>query len=252
MIRRFEPASQFRAASVAGLVILMLIATSGLLSAEEATVASIQAATEDCIRRVFSEMGDVEIQHEGELVLGDLEGMDLEIRPRLVRRVGSSGPVVVALEFWKDGEKLDQRTASARVRVFQDVVVAAQRLDRHTLVEPEAARFERRDIRTLGDQVVTSLEEITGKRARRMLPEGKVILASDLEDIPIIQRGEKILVVTNLGGITVTATATALENGFEGEVISVKNDRSGKRLRGFVLAQGLVRVDIAGRQGVGR
>jgi len=78
-----------------------------------------------------------------------------------------------------------------------------------------------------------------------MVAEGEILAQDDIEEIPLIERGDKILVMVRLGGITVSATAVALEDGMKGQVIGVKNDRSGKRLQGVVVASGVVCVDLA-------
>ncbi len=224
----------------------VLAAATGLLWAEEVTVAAAKAAAEDCVRGACLEQGEVVLEWEEFPALDGLEGQDLEIRPRLMRRPDARGPLPISIEFWRDGERVDRRAASARVGVYRDVLVATRRLDRNTAVEQDAVSVERRDVRTLGHRGLASLEEAIGKRTRRLVPEGEILTAADLEEVPLIERGDRVLVTVHLGGITVSATAVALEDGFEGQVIDVKNDRSGKRFQGTVVAGGLVRVDLAG------
>jgi flagella basal body P-ring formation protein FlgA len=48
-----------------------------------------------------------------------------------------------------------------------------------------------------------------------------------------------------VGGVTVTATATALQDGAPGDAIFVRNDRGGKRLQCTVVSAGVVRVETA-------
>jgi flagella basal body P-ring formation protein FlgA len=232
-------------ASVAALVVLTLITTSGLLSADEVNHASIQAATEDCVRRAFGGEGEVVVETGRIPPLGELEGQDLDIRPRLVRPPDARGPVLISLDFWKDGQRAGQRSVSARVEVYREVLVAARRLDRHELIGEEDVGLERIDIRSLGGKFFASGEGLTGRRTRKIIPEGAVILTTDVEKIPVVERGETILLVVRVGGITVRATGKALEDGAEGDEIDVKNDRSGKRLRGVVTDKGLVEVELA-------
>jgi len=178
-------------------------------------------------------------------VLDELEGQNLEIRPRLMRSPNARGALPITIEFWKDGQRVDRRAASAQVSVYRDVLVAARRLDRNTVVERDALLVERRDVRLLGDGAVASMAGVIGRRTRRMVAEGEILAQDDIEEIPLIERGDKILVMVRLGGITVSATAVALEDGMKGQVIGVKNDRSGKRLQGVVVASGVVCVDLA-------
>ncbi len=229
----------------AGLTLLVLTAASGLLWAEEVTVATTQAAAEDCVRSACSGQGEVVLEWAEFPVLDELEGQNLEIRPRLMRSPNARGALPITIEFWKDGQRVDRRAASAQVSVYRDVLVAARRLDRNTVVERDALLVERRDVRLLGDGAVASMAGVIGRRTRRMVAEGEILAQDDIEEIPLIERGDKILVMVRLGGITVSATAVALEDGMKGQVIGVKNDRSGKRLQGVVVASGVVCVDLA-------
>lgn len=59
----------------------------------------------------------------------------------------------------------------------------------------------------------------------------------------LVRRGQKVVARVEMTGITVTLSATALEDGVLGRAVLVKNERSGKRLRGTVVAVGAVRID---------
>ena|GEM_PF-1304014 len=230
--------------SVAGLALLTLTATSGLLSAEEVTVASTRAAAEGCILGAFSGRGEVVVETVEVPDLGDLAGRDLEIRSRLMRRPDLGQIVPVAVEFWRGETRVGHTAVTARVQVFRDVLVTTRKLARSAVVDPDAVTIERRDVRSLGDQVYASVGEVLGLRARRMVAEGRVLVAGDLERIPLVERGERVRAVVTIGGVTVWATAVALDDGACGDLIDVKNDRTGKRLRGVVEAQGVVRVEV--------
>ena len=69
--------------------------------------------------------------------------------------------------------------------------------------------------------------------------------ARSIEETPVIERGDRVLIIVNLSAVTVSASGTALHDGAIGSEIAVKNDGSGKRLRGVVVKRGVVRVDVA-------
>jgi flagella basal body P-ring formation protein FlgA len=236
-----------RPTSVAVLAFFTLIAVSGLLAAEEISITSVQAATEAYLHSALSHTGPVTVGEIRIPELGDLEGRNLAIRPRLHRPPDTRGPVLVSLEFWRGEERVGQRTASVDVQVFQDVLVTTRGLDRHALIDPDDIRVEKVDVRTLGDACFTEVEDLVGRWTRKIIPEGRAILARDVEDVPLIKRGQKILIIVHLGGITVRATGQALEDGAAGDEIAVKNERSGKRLNGVVVGEGRVEVRLATR-----
>ncbi len=232
--------------SAAGLILLALASNSGLVSAEEVTPAAIKAAAEGCVRDACPDGGEVVLEWADLPLLGELEGRDLEIRPRLMRAPDARGPLAVSIEFWKDGQRVDRRAASADLHVYRDVWVAARRIDRNAVIETDDLTIERRDVRLLMGRCFASEVNVVGLRTRRMMAVGDVLSAGDIEKVPVIERGDRVRVTVAVGAVMVTASGVALEDGAEGQVIGVKNDRSGKRLEGTVVARGEVRVDLAG------
>ncbi|MCK4546811.1 MAG: flagellar basal body P-ring formation protein FlgA [Candidatus Eisenbacteria sp.] len=230
---------------VAALAFFALTTVSGFLSAEEISCTSVRAAAEDGIRRAFGDRGDVVVHAARIPELGDLEGQDLDIRCRLAGSPDARGPVLVSLDFWKGDEKVGRRSVSADVEVLRRVLVTAELLDRHALIEEGDIRFEEADVRILGGEFFTVVEDLVGRRTRRVVPEGRVVLAGDIEEVPVIERGAKILIVARIGGITIRATGKALQDGAAGESIDVRNERSGKRLRGIVVNKNLVEIELA-------
>jgi flagella basal body P-ring formation protein FlgA len=153
------------------------------------------------------------------------------------------GTVPVKVAFILNGGGTLTYAATARVRVFAKVLVAAERLNRHEIVTGEAMRAETREITHLTDAYFADVAEIAGKRARRVISPGRLVRASDVETIPLVDRGEGVTVTVVLGKVTVTSKAKALEDGEMGDLIKVKDLTTGKRLVGTVAGRGLVVLD---------
>ena len=153
------------------------------------------------------------------------------------------GTVPVKVTFLLDGGGTLTYAVTARVRVYATVLVAAERLNRHEIVTGGALRAETREITRLTDAYFTMPAEVAGKRARRVISPGNMLRASDVEAVPLVDRGAGVTVAVLLGKVTVTSKAKALEDGEMGELIKVQDLTTGKRLVGTVAGKSLVVLD---------
>ncbi|MBN1826844.1 MAG: flagellar basal body P-ring formation protein FlgA [Candidatus Eisenbacteria bacterium] len=241
----------WRVPYVSSLLCFLLCAAFATAAAEPVTEQAVRAAVESRVREAFAGRGETEVLCGRVPALGDLEGEELSLRAELLRDPMARGPVIVTVDFLRDGERIGRKAVSAEVRVWKNVAVAARRIGRHEVIDAASVRFDRVDLRALGDRPFAETERLTGLRARRMLPEGAAIVAGAVEAVPVVQRGDKVILMASVGGITVSASAVCQDDGAEGERVAVKNDRSGKRLTGVVMGQGLVWVDISALPGWG-
>jgi flagella basal body P-ring formation protein FlgA len=157
------------------------------------------------------------------------------------RPVVGTVPLRVTLDL-VDGAELPF-TATARVRLFSTVAVASRKLGRHDTISEQDIRFERREVTLLADGYFTGPERVTGKRARRVISAGTLLRASDIEPIPLIERGSAVTVSVVIGAVTVTSKAKALEDGVLGAAIRVQDVNTRKRLTGIVTGPRLVVLD---------
>lgn len=90
--------------------------------------------------------------------------------------------------------------------------------------------------------VVTFVEQIDGKVARRTLLPGRFIAINSVRDAYLIEQGAAVQVMFVHGGLTISATAVTLQPGSAGDVVKVRNMDSGSVFTGTVMADGSVRV----------
>lgn len=87
---------------------------------------------------------------------------------------------------------------------------------------------------------IQSKERLTGMRAKRTLRAGEVLTEEILEPIPLVSRGQKVVLRATYGGVEVTAIGVAESDGMLGDVISVVNSTSGKAVHAYVVGEGIV------------
>lgn len=109
----------------------------------------------------------------------------------------------------------------------------------------EADSFELRKIPLSGDEAefVTDLREIENLESTRSLAPGTALRRQDTKPAVIVHRGQQITVqFAASGGLEVTFIAEALNDARLGEMVSVKNQDSGKIVQAVVSGKGTARA----------
>ena len=89
---------------------------------------------------------------------------------------------------------------------------------------------------------VNSRSLIVGKAARLTLLPGHAIPFSGVSNRKLVSNGAEVRLVFSEGGLVITATGSALQDGSIGDTVRVRNDDSGVTVSGAVQPDGSVRV----------
>lgn len=84
--------------------------------------------------------------------------------------------------------------------------------------------------------------QLQGMRARKALRAGDVLCAEDIEPKPPVSRGERVLVHSTAGLVTVLVNGIAEQDGNIGDRLQVRNPESGESYVALVAAEGEVVV----------
>jgi flagella basal body P-ring formation protein FlgA len=87
-----------------------------------------------------------------------------------------------------------------------------------------------------------AVETVVGKVSKRTLVAGRTIPVGDLRDPFAVQRGATIRIVYSMGGMNLSASGTAIEDGMAGEVVRVRNRDTGVTVSGTANHDGTVEV----------
>jgi flagellar basal body P-ring formation protein FlgA len=93
-----------------------------------------------------------------------------------------------------------------------------------------------------GGPVAMAVEDVLGMVASRTLLPGRSIPMSALSPPKLVRTGAKVKLLYVDGALTITATGDALQDGFVGQTVKVRNGDSGVILSGRVRSDGSVMV----------
>jgi|HubBroStandDraft_1064217.scaffolds.fasta_scaffold237962_2 flagella basal body P-ring formation protein FlgA len=128
----------------------------------------------------------------------------------------------------------------ARVKVSATMtrVVATQLILPGQDVAPRQVRIETYDDFPLRNDIARNLEEVVGRMSRRAIRTGLPVFRSDLIEPLLVQRGDLVDVAAISGAALLHLPALAETSGRQGDMISLKNPRSGKIFRARIEGKG--------------
>lgn len=102
--------------------------------------------------------------------------------------------------------------------------------------------FEKRRMPAPQLRFALGAEQAAGKEARRTLPAGITLRASDIMEPLVVHRGDRVVVSLRSGSLTITAPGKALADASAGEPVRVLNLATNRSLDAQAKAAGEVEV----------
>jgi flagellar basal body P-ring formation protein FlgA len=133
---------------------------------------------------------------------------------------------------------------SGWVDVFESVVCTARPIKRGEVIQEEDLFLFRKNIARLRGQTFNGLDSAVGLMARHNLKENTSLLEWMVEKTPILDKGDMVTILAEMGGLRVTVKGVALERGYPGQMVKVQNTMSQKTLFARVIDGSNVMVEF--------
>jgi len=128
------------------------------------------------------------------------------------------------------------------VSAYRPTAVIVRELERHHSLAATDIRVEDRDVAGLAAEPVSLDSTFQTLRTRHALSVGRIILASDVDTKPLVQRNQQIQVRVKSGGVVIETSGIAMGEGHIGDRVTVRNPDSSKTYLAQVVAEGMVMV----------
>ncbi|GIS84424.1 MAG: hypothetical protein CM1200mP16_07240 [Nitrospina sp.] len=89
---------------------------------------------------------------------------------------------------------------------------------------------------------ITNIDKALGYEAARNLPVGKILIPNFIKRPALGNRGDKILIMAQKGGMTITTPGILKEDGYENAMVRVLNIESKKVIYGRLVDSNTVKV----------
>lgn len=167
--------------------------------------------------------------------VGDL---NTEVIPSNPNILGSSRFSII---FRIGSDVVKNMSVRGKIEAIAQVVVSARKLRRGTILGNKDLTIAAVDISDLHEPGFAE-DNFTGLVLTRSVRAGTPIVATMVETLPVVHRGEKVKILIKSGALQVTATGLAHSDGKLNQMIRVQNISSNKVVLCRVTAPGLVEV----------
>nr|WP_278897246.1 flagellar basal body P-ring formation chaperone FlgA [Pseudomonas oryzihabitans] len=132
----------------------------------------------------------------------------------------------------------------AQVKLYRPVVVTLQPLLRGAMLDSQNVALVERDVGTLTQGYLTSLEQVIGTQLKRQVVSEQVLAPSFIEQAELIRKGEQVVINARSASFSIRMQGEALSAGAKDEEIRVRNLSSNRVIHGRVVDQGQVEVAL--------
>ena len=150
------------------------------------------------------------------------------------------GPVSVKVRC--DGQQPWTIYVRTQVSAMQDVPVLARAMARKSLIGRDDIKLVSQPLGATESTIILEPSAIIGMELNRALPAGAYLRSHNLRAPKVIKRGQLITLRYKVSSLEDRSQGKALKDAAEGELITVTNLSSGKKVQGVALSDGTVIV----------
>ncbi len=140
------------------------------------------------------------------------------------------------------GDRRHHLNARVTLHTFARTAVAARRIAPDQLVPATALVWTWRDLAAVPEGAVVDSADVAGMVATAEVRAGEVLRRRHLAPAPLVRTGELVDLVIRRGSVSVSVRGSCRQDGRLGEVVSVRNEITGRLVAGRVTGPGRVTV----------
>ena len=125
-----------------------------------------------------------------------------------------------------------------------DVLFSARALTRGELLTPADLESRRMPLDKLPIGYISDGSQLTNLELIRPLRPGTPLTLNAVRSRKIVQQGQEVIIIAQTAGIQVRMTGEALKNGNYGDLIPVKNLKSGRTVEALIMNDSTVSVNL--------
>lgn len=126
-------------------------------------------------------------------------------------------------------------TPASPAQASRTVVMTRRLIQRGTLLDASMLEVVERPAQGLDPMAVSSLKDVERAETLRDIPAGTALRSYDIKRALMVRKGQAAMLTVSPGsGFQITVSVEALQDGYMGEQIRLKNTESGRLLSGVV------------------
>ena len=171
-----------------------------------------------------------------------LPGADFAVSIVELPQGGIAGMFALHVKVTSGGELAGDWQMSLRAQLWQEVWIAAARLDRGQALDRTLLATQKVDVLREHQQLLSAEVDPAGLEVAQTISASRALTKRDVIERPLVRRGQVVDVVAERGRLNVSMKALALESGAAGELIRLRNIESRKEFSAQILNENKVQV----------
>ena len=221
---------------------------AGIANASEPqvlTVEEIETSAVDHLEKILpwdKQNMQINVYYEGEDILLPPGKMDLIYKTGGRTKRAGRIPLTLIIKVNDNFQKRFQ--IKTRVMVSQEVIKTTKSIRRGETLSDENIQTETILTERPWKDAIENLDNALGYEAKRNLPNGKIITTKFIKKPALANKGEKILIMAEKGGMKITTPGILKEDGYEDAMVQVLNMESKKTIYGRLVDSNTVKVSF--------
>ena len=219
-----------------------------IATASESQVLTVEEIEKGAIDKLASvlpwdrESLEINVYYEGEDILLPPGKKELVYKTRGSNQ--KAGRIPLILQIKVNGNFKKSVRLNSRVLVSQEVVKTIRAVRKGEMISNDNIQLETIKTERPWKNAIQSIDHALGYAAGRNLPIGKILTPKFLKKPALANRGEKILILAEKGGMKITVPGILKENGYEDGMVQVLNIESKKIIYGRLVDANTVKVNF--------
>jgi len=154
------------------------------------------------------------------------------------------GDTSFTVRIFQNNVFLKEETVRVRIEVLREFVVSTSSLGRDALVTTNDISLQKKWVRAIPLNAVSSLEDAIGKIMCVSIRPNTEITRNMLKELMPVKKGKMVHIVLDNGVMKIMTMGLSEEDGAEGAIVKVRNITSSKIIYARVVGQSKVKVDF--------
>ncbi len=159
-----------------------------------------------------------------------------------VKQLSSANSKVLVLKvsFYVDDRYIKAINLSFKTDIKKVLYAVKVYVPKGTIITEEM--IAEKSVDSIVPSAIEKKEDIIGKVTTRILYPGQIITSNAVVEPPLVNKNEEVEAIRRIGNLTVSTKLIALQDGYFGQTIRLRNPSSFKEVLGTVIGRGKVEV----------
>lgn len=250
-MKRHEMHSKFLRMAIVICALTLSLGVRGTALAAPEAMSNTQTLTTSQIEQVAEEFlaanlppagagSEMVVEYRGQDVVLPEGALDFDMK--ITNKNSASGRFPLLMKISVDGVFKKGLWVTAQVKQYMEVIQARRPVKAGTVLSADDITLERALVDTSSGMLASRADDVIGYKIIHDLPAGTPIDMKTLVRVPLVARGDRVLIIAEKGGLRITTPGIVQDKGYRGSVIPVENIESKKVVYGEVLDATFVQV----------